>query len=363
MGSKRKTDPSSAKDDCSKRAKHHRPSGTTEEEAVGGRLGVLETTIRDIMHTPESMQLYAAEAGPDVMRAAAELDKAFRARNLPSFPSRAVAETPKPDCTPKAHQGLNTAEFREEGHLPALPPISDPLLEKAAFTHPGVGSNNEATYDRLEILGDAYLELMATKLVLNKFHELPSGRISQIRESLVKNEALSELTTRYGLDSRASVPRDYLSQPKRWVKTKGDIFEAYVAAVILSDPSNGYQVVEDWVSALWMPQLATMEDQATWMHAKETLAKKIMGKGIKLKYVEERPHVTLEGGKETFFIGVYLTGWGWNSQHLGSGQGLSKAIAGNQAATHALLNEQLINEIAAVKYASEAEKRSNNPPT
>lgn len=330
------------------------------EESVQGRLSLLERTIRDIVRSPESMRIHVAEAGPDVVKATAELDRAFRER---SSPLPTVLDASKPDCTPKTHQGPNTADIGEQGHLPRLPPIWDPLLEKAVFTHPGVSNNDEATYDRLEILGDAYIELMATKLIWNKFRDLPSGRISQIRESLVKNEALSEFATRYQFDARASVPRDYLNQPKRWIKTKGDIFEAYVAAVILSDPRNGYRVAEDWLTALWMPHLASMEDQAICLHAKEALAKKVMGKGVKLKYVDERPPVSLQGGKQTFFIGVYLTGWGWNNQHLGSGQGLNKVISGNQAARQALLNDQLISEIVAVKQASEAEKRKESSST
>ena len=375
MGSKRKEHPTSSEDDCSKKFKVKTECTASPSllisfqtghsaiamkgMAIEGRLSVLERTIHDIMESPESMRDHVAHAGPDVKKATAELDRAFRGRSSP-LPS--LADTSKPDYTSKAHQGSKAAVIRGQGHLPALPPILDQSLEKAVFTHPGVSNNHEATYDRLEILGDAYIELIATKLIWFKFRDLPSGRISQIRESLVKNEALSEFATKYEFDRRASVPRDYLNQPKRWIKTKGDIFEAYVAAVILSDPLNGYKVAENWLTALWTPRLETMDDPAICLHAKEALARKVMGKGIKLKYIEERPPVSLEGGKQTFFIGVYLTGWGWNNQHLGSGQGLNKVMSGNQAARQALLNDKLINEIVAVKQASEAEKRGEKPP-
>lgn len=381
MDSKRKAHPTSAQDDWSKKFKvkamrmappspltpfqsRHptevAPDRTVGEESVRGRLSLLERTIRDIVRSPESLRIHVAEAGSDVVKAIAELGRAFRER---SSPLRTTPDPSKPDCTPKTHQGPNTPDTGEPGRLPTLPPILDPLLEKAVFTHPGVSNNDEATYDRLEILGDAYIELIATKLIWNTFPDIPSGRISQIRESLVKNEALSEFATRYQFDARALVPRDYLNQPKRWIKTKGDIFEAYVAAIILSDPRNGYRVAEDWLTALWTPHLASVEDQAICLHAKEALAKKVMGKGIKLKYIDERPPVSLEGGKQTFFIGVYLTGWGWNNRHLGSGQGLNKVISGNQAARQALLNDQLISEIVAVKQASEAEKRKETSST
>ncbi|CBF74306.1 ribonuclease III [Aspergillus nidulans FGSC A4] len=230
--------------------------------------------------------------------------------------------------------------------LPPLPPIKDDRLERAVFTHPGVAKDSRTTYDRLEILGDAYIELISTKLIWNKFQHIPSGRISQIRELLVKNETLAEYATQYGIDKKASVPAELYNQPKRWIKTKGDIFEAYVAAVILSHP-DGYSVAETWLSELWSPKLDSFEGSVSTFQAKEALAKKINGRGAKLRYIDEKESVQHQGGTQTFFIGVYFTGWGWNNKHLGSGQGSNKTIAGDRAAQQALENTELIQEIVA----------------
>ncbi|KAL4903550.1 hypothetical protein BDW74DRAFT_41741 [Aspergillus multicolor] len=232
--------------------------------------------------------------------------------------------------------------------LPPLPPIPDEQLERAVLTHPGVSKDPKTTYDRLEILGDAYIELFSTKLIWNRFQHMPSGRMSQIRELLVKNETLAEYATRYGIDSRASVPPEFSNQPKRWIKTRGDIFEAYVAAVILSHP-HGYAVAESWLSELWLPKLETLEESNSFSQAKEALARKIMGKGAKLRYVDEKKPIQHKGGTQSFFIGVYFTGWGWADKHLGSGQGSNKTIAGNRAAQQALENGDLINKIIASK--------------
>lgn len=58
------------------------------------------------------------------------------------------------------------------------------------------------------------------------------------------------------IDRRALVPANYTDQPKRWTKTKSDIFEDYVAAVILSRPEGGgFQLVERWLTSLWLPEL------------------------------------------------------------------------------------------------------------
>ncbi|KAL4938659.1 hypothetical protein BDV06DRAFT_200391 [Aspergillus oleicola] len=281
-----------------------------------------------------------AQLNPEILKAAKDLSLALRHKLPPSNPL--TYSTDKTNPRPSSRI------------LPSLPPIIDDELERAVFTHPGMSKHPKTTYDRLEILGDAYIELISTKLIWNRFQQIPSGRISQIRELLVKNETLAEYATQYGLDKRALVPPEHSTQPKRWTKTKGDIFEAYVAAVIQSHP-NGFVVAETWLSELWSPKLETLEESYEWhTHSppKETLARKIMGKGVKLKYIDEREPIQHEGGRSTFFIGVYLTGWGWSNKHLGSGQGLNKTIAGNKAAQQALENKGLIEDIVASKGAS-----------
>lgn len=242
--------------------------------------------------------------------------------------------------------------------LPDLPSIHDALLERAVFTHPGAPVNiapegMEHNYDRLEVLGDAYVEVIATRLIWDQFKDMPAGRMSQIREDLVKNETLAGFASQYGFDNRVSltVPEEQKSQSKRWLKIRGDVFEAYVAAVILSSPDRGFAMVEQWLRELWLPRLSQVQPVQTVLKYKEQLAKKVMGKGVKLRYVEEQPATRLDGGMQTYYMGVYLTGWGWQNQHLGSGRGLNKAIAGDQAASRALQNCPLIDQVAAAKAA------------
>jgi ribonuclease-3 len=64
-----------------------------------------------------------------------------------------------------------------------------------------------------------------------------------------------------------------------------------------------------------------------------------------LNYRDEAPMQQLKGGMQTYFIGVYLTGWGWEDLHLGSGTGLSKVAAGNEAAARALENRVVMEQI------------------
>jgi ribonuclease-3 len=219
-------------------------------------------------------------------------------------------------------------------------------------THP---ATQEVTYDRLEFLGDAYIEVMATRLIWGACRSLPAGRMSQIRELLVKNETLNEYALLYGFDKRLKAQDFQREDPKRWLKIVADVFEAYVAAVILSDPVSGFKSAEEWLVQLWQPKLKDVKTSAPNLKAKEELARNVMAKGIKLHYRDEAPMEQLKGGMQTYFIGVYLTGWGWEELHLGSGSGLSKVAAGNEAAAAALENKPIMEQITAKrnKYLEE----------
>ena len=244
--------------------------------------------------------------------------------------------------------------------LPPLPAIPDKDLESVAFTHPGslgcdTASKVNISYDRLEFLGDAYIELMATRVIFPRFPRLTAGKLSQQRELLVKNETLAEYALAYGFDEKAKLPRTYNTpgkDRKLWQKALGDIFEAYVAAVIISDPEQGFQLAEAWLTALWESKLVSQKREDTETadpKAKMHLATKILGKGIKVNYRDEAPPVEIrEEGKAIFQVGVFLTGWGWKDQHLGSGKGLSKQEAGQKAAADALTNP-LTAQVASVK--------------
>jgi ribonuclease-3 len=318
--------------------------------APSPRLPLLKHLVEEVINEPEF-----ASVDPELSKAVSMLDDAFRNVRRAALPSDGTSSASEisETCHTTHTSGYNGLR------APVLPPILDDRLESAVFTHPACGSNNDSTYDRLEVLGDAYIELIATRIIWGRFPGISSGRISQIRELLVKNETLSAFAEAYGFDRKISVPANYSDQPKRWTKIKGDVFEAYVAAVILSHSIDGYHVAEKWLTQLWLPKLDSLGHQKAEFRYKETLAKKVMGKGTKLEYREEKRAIDHKGsGTQTFFIGVYLTGWGkWKDEHLGSGQGSSKAAAGDEAARDALsTNASLISNIAAVKEASLARK-------
>lgn len=246
--------------------------------------------------------------------------------------------------------------------LPPLPPIK-PQYQKTAFCHKSLYTTSrelatsDLTYERLEFLGDAYIELFASRLIYESYSHLPAGRMSQVRELLVKNETLAELSRSYGFDGKIAVGaeigelvRDSRGRGnKGYNKIVGDVFEAYVAAVVLSDfEGRGFERAERWCRDLWEGKLerAKKEDRSLLpppsplstrrlsagdeakdeeaddnihLHllrttydpnAKATLQKRIYHQPlIRLFYETDRPTIELKGdqkGQNVHFIALYV---------------------------------------------------------
>ncbi|WYZ36558.1 hypothetical protein EsH8_II_000064 [Colletotrichum jinshuiense] len=257
--------------------------------------------------------------------------------------------------------------------LPPLPQISNPVLELAAFTHVGMVKNKGGlSYDRLEWLGDAYVELISSCLIFQTFGGMPTGKCSQLRELLVRNANLGEYSTHYKLMDRANLPAEYrpnanlaiMAKPHEVKKVSGDLFEAYVAAVILSDPAHGLVRAAEWLKALWattikdqirstaktpdiqaVKELSESVSQESSIPPKVRLSQIIGAKGIIIRY-EDIPNANKKDKYNKklalFTVGVFLDGWGEKNKLLGTGSDLNKKEAGQKAAQMALNNKKLM---------------------
>lgn len=291
--------------------------------------------------------------------------------------------------------------------LPPLPPILDASLGKAAFTHPGmVRSTGERNYEQLEWLGDAYLYLISTAYIFLTFPHLSHGDMCQIREVLVRNMTLKDYSIEYGFDKRAVFPEEYglggrkggtKATVKERSKVLGDIFEAHVAAIILSDPINGVAKTASWLKALWSTTIPDQIKSRTWQgKAAPPLIAPVIGLTtnqsiMEPQHLEHQPKPQKGGPKERlsaelclheprvqveyrsvdngqprkkdpltkmplFIQGAFLVGYGETVQ-LGIGSAQKKSHANEKAAQHALENNKLMSIYKAKKRAVQ-EKRN-----
>jgi ribonuclease-3 len=231
-------------------------------------------------------------------------------------------------------------------------------------------SLSDPSYEQLEWIGDVYLELMASELIAQTFPTLDPGRSSQYREMLIRNSTLGQFSVHYGLDKRANFPAEFglggrpngtKASGKQRVKALGDIFEAYVGAIVRSDPENGMRRAAEWLKVLWGPVLERQireEEKGTGvkdmkLNPKTQLEQLIVAPGVKIEY-RDLP----SGGKkdrdtnqDLYFVGCFLNGWGESGLQLGYGQALGKKEAGQKAAVKAMENKKLIKKFSDKKKA------------
>ncbi|KAJ8609984.1 hypothetical protein MRB53_038824 [Persea americana] len=285
-----------------------------------------------------------------------------------------------PPASSKKAEVPSFVPFKTTGKLPDLPALSKELAE-TPFRHSSVvgydraSSASDISYERLEFLGDAYLEVIASRLIFHHFPNLTAGNQSQVRELLVKNETLAEYAKAYEFEKKLKlndigrlIADSQGRGNKGYNKILGDSFEAYVAALILGDAEHGFAIAEKWLTELWTPKLVraakshgvtassitTSDDDPLNNYnptAKADLQHKILGRDIKLEYEAWKPTIELKGdkiGQNRHFIALYLTGWDHTRKLLGKGEGRNKVEAGNRAAMEAMHGEtkDLVEECA-----------------
>lgn len=263
--------------------------------------------------------------------------------------------------------------------IPPLPAILDPVLERASFTHAGaITVRGERSYEQLEWLGDAYLYLMSTAYIYMTFPHLPHGDMCHIREVLVRNSTLREYSIQYGFDERAIFPKEYdisgrqggtKATEKERAKVLGDIFEAHVAAIILSDPVRGVSRTAKWLKELWSTTISKQIKKQT--QNQPSLVAPVMGaapptgpqpepKSAKqqlaalLSLSNPRVAIVYRSIDESrtirdpltnhalFTQAALLEGYGETKQ-LGTGTAKKKSEANDLAAQNALENKKLMN--------------------
>lgn len=147
---------------------------------------------------------------------------------------------------------------------PPLPPISNPSLRLQIFT-PSKAAHKDspwAHYERLEWLGDAYLEAAVSRMLHDRFPDEREGFLTRGRQKLVMNIHLSSFAAAYGFENIIVGIRDLpdkggMKAKSNW-KLLADCFEAYVGAVAISDPRNSLETLITWLTALYEPDMERM---------------------------------------------------------------------------------------------------------
>ena len=186
-----------------------------------------------------------------------------------------------------------------------------PRLLEQALTHRSHGHDNN---ERLEFLGDGVLGCAVADELYARFPQLPEGKLTRLRASLVREEALAEAGERIGLAEHLR-----LGNVKVQPSLLADAVEAVLGAVFLD---GGYDAARKAVAAILGPQLEALDPEHLGKDAKTEL-QEIMNKQRK-KLPEYRTLATRgEAHRRSFDVECVLADLGLSS--TGTGTSLQRA--------------------------------------
>ena len=209
--------------------------------------------------------------------------------------------------------------------------FQDKKLLKQALTHSSFANeqriNRLGSYERLEFLGDAVLELVSSDFLFHENPQMPEGQLTRLRSSMVCEPALAYCARDLELEK-------YILLGKGEEGTGGrnrdsiisDVMEAVIGALYLD---GGFQAAHRFIHHF---VLSDLENKILFYDSKSVLQEVIQGMpgGAQLSYAlvgEEGP----EHDKQ-FIVEARLDG-----RTAGHGKGRTKKAAEQQAAYQAIL--------------------------
>ena len=208
-----------------------------------------------------------------------------------------------------------------------------------ALRHRSIVDNNKyeahETYERLEFLGDAILDLIVTEILFDKYPKQNEGFLTKLRSKIVKGDTLYLLARKLELNDVLEVGNRATGQGIEFSKSVlADVYEAIIAALYLS---KGYEetfrfVEKNLEEFLDLKSIETKIDNYKSVLMEYSQSEKMPLPVYKV-ISEDGP-----GHNKTFSVAVYLEG-----DLKGEGTGKSKKQAEQLAAKNALQSMGLNN--------------------
>ncbi|MCD8326765.1 MAG: ribonuclease III [Lachnospiraceae bacterium] len=202
-------------------------------------------------------------------------------------------------------------------------------LLKQALTHSSYANEikilKSEDYERLEFLGDAVLELVSSDFLFSEYPQMPEGKLSKLRASLVCEAALAYTAHQLGLERYFLLGKGEESTGGRERPAIAcDVVEAVIGAIYLD---SGLEEARKFIFSFILDDIETRH---LFYDAKSTLQEYVQGSSqgqLAYRIIYEK------GPEHDKEFGVELT---LDGRVLGRGEGHNKKAAEQQAAYQAL---------------------------
>lgn len=210
--------------------------------------------------------------------------------------------------------------------------VKNPAFFQEALTHRSYLNENRGYQyphnERLEFLGDAVLELAATKFLFAQFPKKPEGELTNLRAALVNGEMLGSIGKAIGLDTFLLMSRGEAKDTGRARSyLVANAMEAVIGALY---QDQGYEAAEQFIASTILTKLDAVIEQGLYTDAKSHFQEKAQEHtGITPNY-----KILNESGPDhdrSFTAGVYI-----EDELIAEGSGASKQEAQRAAAKNAL---------------------------
>ena len=213
--------------------------------------------------------------------------------------------------------------------------FTDISLLETAMHHRSWNAENDGgeSNERLEFLGDAVLGWVVADIVYSQHSDLPEGKLTDLRKSVVNANALAEVAVELGIGEHLKLGKgEDTAGGREKTSILSDALEAVIGAVYID---AGPQATHDVVSALMGKRIVDAVGGLDRLDAKtrlQELASKLEAH-VHYKVEDEGPD-----HEKMFFATVFV-----GDRELGYGEGKSKKAAEQIAAEIAcdVLNSEL----------------------
>jgi ribonuclease-3 len=179
--------------------------------------------------------------------------------------------------------------------------FADARLLEQALTHRSRGADN---YERLEFLGDGVLGCAVADELYARFPQLSEGKLTRLRASLVREEALCEVAKTLGVGEFLRLGEGELAAgPEARPSILADAVEALLGAVFLD---AGYDAARKIVLGAFAPLIDRLDPERPAKDAKTRLQEILQAKHRKLpQYSVVSVHG--EAHKQSFEVECYVS--------------------------------------------------------